>query len=524
MIDSSASPGSSFEVTRFGAVGDGKTLCTEAIQRAIDAAGAARGGTVFFPAGTYLTGTIALRDGITLDLHPAATILGSPDLDDYTEHAWGQHIDRTPWHLIGAHGCRDITLTGGGTIDGNGPAFWEPMTHTPGATEPTPLDQLDPITATPLRITDPAKAPLSVIIAQKERRPSPMIEISGCTNVRVTGIHITNSAGWNLHLHNCRHVHLHGVKLTSNMHGPNNDGFDITGCRDVLVSDCYLSCCDDAICLKTTPDSWPCERVTITNCIIRTHCVAVKFGCAETFHDFRQVTISNLVVYESNRAIGIYSLEGATVEDVTITNIVCDTKLPTMMNRAIHIDCRRKRPESKLGVIRNITISNVVCRTDGRVLLTGQPESPLRNITLRDIQLVYPTVDDPAIHGRTLGGAQFSNANPDARAARAAVVAENVDRLVIENLSIEWPRTDGDGVMSVPDDWRFAIKNANGVLEFFERDAFCPGDILPPMHALWGRGLSGGYARLPLADASSPDAAKLNLDEASTITVEGEPR
>ena len=76
--------------------------------------------------------------------------------------------------------------------------------------------------------------------------------------------------------------------------GPNNDGFDITGSQDVMISDCTLSCCDDAIVLKTTPDSGPIERVTVTNCVIRTRCAALKLGASESFHDMRQIAFSNL--------------------------------------------------------------------------------------------------------------------------------------------------------------------------------------------------------------------------------------
>lgn len=501
------------DVTTYGAVGDGKTLCTQAIQQAIDATQATQGGRVYFPAGTYLTGSVHLHSGVTLDLHPAATILGSPNLEDYSEHGWGQHIDRTPWHLIGAFDCHDITITGGGTINGNGPAFWEPVTNTPGSDEPTPLEEIDVFTASPLHAKDPATARLIPIMAYKDKRPSPMIEITGCSNVRINNIHITNSAGWNLHLHNSEFIYLHGIKLTSSMRGPNNDGFDITGCQDVMVSDCYLSCCDDAIVLKTTPDSRPIERVTVTNCIMRTHCVALKCGTSESFHDFRQITFSNCVVFGSSRAVGLYTTEGAIIEDVTISNIVCDTKLPCILNRPIHLDARRKTPESKLGTIRNVTISNVVCRTDGRIVMTGEAEMPLRNITLRDIQMVFPTVDDVTAYGAEYGGGQYSLTHPDARVAMAVVVAKNIDRLVVDGLNVDWPEIDEKGVMQVPDDWKFPVKNGNGTDHLFPRDVFSPGDQLPAMPVLWGRGLKQGYLKAPMAEPSRPGVERCDLKD-----------
>jgi hypothetical protein len=512
------------DVTDCGAIGDGATISTVAIQKAIDDLGGKGGGTVHVPPGTYRTGTILLRSGITLDLHPAARLVGSPDLADYRTGDWGQHMDRTPWHLIVADHVRDVKICGGGTIDGNGPAFWEPCRPGPGARTGDAVPSgafggLDAIAAVPARESDDAKAVLTWIKANHGKRPSPMVEITGCENVRIQDVQITNSAGWLLHLHNCRFVWVRGVKLTANLMGPNNDGFDITGCHDVMVSDCDLSCCDDAICLKTTPDSMSCERVTVTNCVIRTRCVALKFGCAESFHDFRQVTFSNCVVHGSSRAVGIYSLEGGTVEDVTISNIVCDTKNPFMANRPIHLDCRRMKPESKLGKIRNVTISNVVARTDGRILITGQPDSPIENLVLRDIQMIYPTIDDPAIACRTLGGGQFSNANPDAREARGVVVVENVDNFVLDNLLVTWPKTVADGRIECPDDWRFPFKAANGSTELFQRDRFNT-ERIPDFHVLWGRGLRGGYVFAPLARPPRADLKPLSLTGCSVRVVD----
>ena len=511
-----------WNVADFGAVGDGKTLNTQPIQRALDEAGKEGGGTVLVPPGTFLTGTVFLRSGVTLDLHPAARVLGSPDLKDYASKAWGQHIDRTPWHLLVAAGVHDITIRGGGTIDGNGPAFWEPVVAGPearpeAAIPPGAFGGLDAIAAVTARQPDPKLAAISWIRARKEARPSPMIEITGCRDVRIQDVHVTNSAGWVLHLHNSDLVWVRGVKLTANLMGPNNDGFDITGCRDVMISDCYLSCCDDAICLKTTPDSRSCERVAVTNCVIRTKCVALKFG-SESFHDFRQVTFSNCVVFGSSRAVGIYTKEGGTVEDVAITNIVCDTKNPFMVNRPIHMDCRRGKDGSKLGRIRNVAISNLVLRTDGRILLTGQPDAPLENIVLRDLQVVYPTVDDPAIAAQRVTCGQFANANPDARVARGVVCAENINNLVLDNLMVTWPELDQAGAIRCPPDWFFPVKAVNGSFtDVFQRPEFNTGRV-PDFHVVWGRRLRGGYIHAPLARPAREGLAPYALTD-STISV-----
>lgn len=504
-------------VKDYGACGNGVTLDTEAIQEAIDLLAERGGGIIYFPPGVYLSGTIFLKSNITLYLHTQARILGSSNISDYKSVKWGQHIDRTPWHLIAAINVENITLTGGGTIDGNGPAFWEECV--PGENEDKSrifsgsFKNMDPISCVTAREPDKKKARISWIKAHKEARPSPMVEISGCKNVMLNNINLVNSAGWVLHLHNSDVITLDNVTVETNLLGPNNDGFDITGCRDVKITNCKISCCDDAICLKTTPDSRTCERVTISNCIIRTKCVALKFGCAESFFDFRQVAITNCVIYESSRAIGIYTKEGGVVEDVVISNIVCDTRNPFMANRPIHIECTRQSPKSKLGKIRNIQIQNVICRTDGRILLVGQPESMLENIVLRDIQMIYPTIDDPAIACGDIPCGQFSKFNPLVRVARAVVAVENIKNLVLDNLIVVWPETDAEGLIKCHPEWYFDIKAVNGSFDmFYDRSQFNT-DRIPDFNIVWGRNVKGGYIKIPLADVPRLSIPKFDLKD-----------
>ncbi|MCC5806316.1 MAG: hypothetical protein JJU00_08300 [Opitutales bacterium] len=482
----------SFDITRFGALGDGAHLNTQAIQSAVDEA-ARTGGTVYVPAGTFLTGTVELKSGVTLELHPSAKLLGSPRIADYRQVSETEDADRRPWHLLMARDASAVTVRGG-TIDGNGPAFWEPTVGD------------DPLTVVPAREPDPARAALTWIRANKAERPSPMIDFSHCRDVRIVDTRITNGAGWNLHMHCCDRVWIRGVDLDANLLGPNNDGFDITGCRDVMISDCHLSCCDDAIVLKTTKDSRSVERVTVTNCVLRTRCAALKLGANESFHDFRQITFSNCVVFESNRAVGLYSFDGAVIEDLTISNIVCDTRAPFLFNRPIHLDVRRKGPGTRHGAIRNVLISQIVARTDGRILMTSEEPNGLDNIVLRDIRIVCPVLDDPSPGGDpAVGGAQFSNCSLDARAAMAAVVAENARGLVLENVSVRWP----DG--SDTEGWNPPLKAANGTTRLFTREEFTASGA-PQFHFLWARGLSGGYGRCPAATTSSPEVPLYVLD------------
>jgi polygalacturonase len=463
-------------ITDHGAVGNGTTLNTAAIQAAIEQVSAAGGGVVVVPPGVFLTGSVELRSRITLELQPGAVLRGSPNIADYRTMTWGQHIDRTPWHLVAAHGCQDVRICGGGTIDGNGRAFWEPTVGD------------DPLTCLPAREPDRARAEVTWIKANYEHRPSPMIEITGCRDVRIEDVHITNSAGWNLHLHNCNFVWVRGVKLTAHLFGPNNDGFDITGCHDVMVSDCYLSCCDDAICLKTTPDSQTCERITVTNCVMRTLCVGLKLGCSESYKDIRQVTFSNCVVRGSHRAFGLYCHRGATFADIAVSNIVCDTRTPLMLPRPIHIEAINRDAATPPSVIRNVSISNLIAQTNGRILIAAAPGNVVENITLRDVQLDYVTLDDPALKSEAMGHGQFARFSPWARAERAALVAENIRNLIVEGFVVHWPAAPS------PDEWRFPLKAANGCEALFTPPDWGEGQTAP-WAAISARNIQGGHLR-----------------------------
>lgn len=482
-----------------GAVGDGQTLATHGVQAAIDAAHAAGGGTVEIPPGTWLIGTIFLRSGITLDLHPAARLLGSPRLEDYHAGTDGSHHDLTRWHLLVAEHADNITIRGGGMIDGNGPAFWEPV-----------KDPADGIHTTVASEPDPLRADLIWIKANKLFRPSPMIQFADCRRIRLEGFTIANAAGWNLHCMRCDHVWVRGVSLDANLRGPNNDGFDIDGCRDVHITDCHLSCCDDAIVLKTSALSRSLERVTVTGCIIRSRCAALKLGAHESFFDMRHVVFANCVVYESNRVVALYSHNGAVYEDIAVSNIAYDTRAPLAFNRVVHIDLLNKDPSRPRGAIRQVSISQLVGSSDGRILLTAEPGALLEDIRLEGITIRYPVVDDPQAWPIDHGDGQYSPRNHQCRAARAAVCAENVRNLVLRDIILRWPATDADVVMAIPEPWRFALKGRNGSTDICGPERYRPSDRLPPMQVLWARGVSG-WMDCPSASSSQEGLARVAL-------------
>lgn len=419
-----------FNITDFGAHGDGTTVNTAAIQAAFDAVRAAGGGTVLVPPGTFVTGSLVVHSHTELCLMPGSVLQGSRNLADYLINNPIPQSRRDPFdnpamqdrHLLLLYRAHGVTIRGPGVIDGQGEAFWNPP-------------------------ADPATRKWWT--HQNWQRPCPMVDIIECEDLRLEGFTLRNSPGWTVELQNCDRVVVHGVHVQNNFWGPNTDAFDICGCRDVMISDCHIVCGDDAFCIKTMPHTRSSERITITNCTMRTNCVGLKLGCFESHKDMRQIAFTNNVVYGSSRAVGIYNFKGATYEDIVISNLIYDDDNDLILNRPIHVDLRHETqkgwggvsPSGHAGIVRNLLISNVILKTRGRILLTNADGGRLEDVTLRDIQIRYPVVEDPAPTGGPAGGSQFSNHSPEARVARAALVADGVAGLQVHNLRIRWPQT-----------------------------------------------------------------------------------
>jgi polygalacturonase len=356
-------------VRDFGAAADGKTLSTAAIQKAIDHCGEAGGGMVFFPPGTYLSGTIILKSRVTLDVGAGATLLGSPNLADYPPIIPKKVESRTNTYnirsLIYAEDLDRIAIVGRGTIDGSGSAY-------------------------------------------KDRRHDgnrPLLfRAIDCRDVLVENIQMQNTGFWNQHYLVCERVVLRGIHVWN--HATYNvDGVDIDGCRDFVLTDSFIDTDDDAICLKSTSER-PCENVLISNCVVSSHCNAIKMG-TDSSGGFVNVTITNCsivsprqskVIYGLQRGISGLSFElvdGGNIDRVTVSNVTIDgVEVPIFVrlgNRGTGFVIKDEQPKKEIpvGTVRNVQFSNIVATHAGKTgcSVVGLPGHLVENVSFNNVTI-----------------------------------------------------------------------------------------------------------------------------------------
>jgi hypothetical protein len=367
-----------FDVRAFGAIGDGKTKDTAAIQKAIDACTLSGGGTVYVAPGTYHCGTIVLKSNVNFHLESGATILGSKDLADYTPLAnqAGPRLkgDANAKHLIFARDAENLTLSGNGHVNGQGPSFWVPSERK----VPPPEDAWRDVATYDWKPLD---------------RASPMVELFNCKNTRVEDVTFENASGWTFRPIECDTLVIRGLKIRNPVIGPNTDGIDLTCCRNVSISDCDIATGDDAICLKSEGPYGVMglsRNITITNCVLTCCCNGLKFGTA-THGGYENITFANSVIHNDDvplnarviSGIAIEMVDGGWVDGVVISNVRMQR-----VRTPIFLRLGARTKGSQPSFLRGVMIDNV--HAEGAILtssITGIPGSSVQDVSLSNIRI-----------------------------------------------------------------------------------------------------------------------------------------
>ncbi len=395
-----------FDMKQLGADAKGIKSCTALINQTIEKAAAEGGGTLYFPAGTYLTATIYMKSNITLNLESGAVIRFTDNFEEYLPFVtarWEGTVMQTLSPLIYARGADNLTITGRGTLDGNGFKWWEWEKDTRekikenGGKLPSfdKLQQMWVDANKDLEISESYKPSLE----RRMFRP-PFIQFFECTNILIENVKIINSPFWTVNPAFCDNVIVHGVTINNpseNPKGPNTDGINPTSCRNVRISDCFISVGDDCITIKSGRDAdgrkWgkPCENITITNCVILSGHGGVVIG-SEMSGGVKKLTISNCVFDGTDAGIRLKSARGrgGVVEDIRVNNIV----MKNIRRNAFIFDLfydGQSKPEpvnERTPCFRNIHISNVTGSGIKQIgYVKGIEEMPVHDLSFSNVQM-----------------------------------------------------------------------------------------------------------------------------------------
>lgn len=377
-----------YNIIDYGAKNDTTVLSTKFVQQAIDDCSRAGGGRVFVPTGSYKIGSIELRSNVHLHLERGATLYGSTRLEDYRpmkSDYVSLRTQTTTIQLIYADRVHNVCIDGYGTIDGRGRAFKKLSWNDEGITRPH------------------------------------LLRIIRGEDVTVRDVTLKNSGCWMQHYLACDRLHIDGIKVF-NRNNYNNDGLDLDGCHEVVVTNVMADSDDDAITLKSTSPRL-CENIRISNCVVSSHCNAVKLG-TESNGGFRNISISGIVVKPSSdqqekffgqwigsSAISLEVVDGGTMENVTVSDITVEgTESPIFIrlgNRGRGYKLRDGKgtlsgngnedtiaeliPIDHVGSIQGVHLENIQIRNAGSLgcSITGLPGHPVENISLSNISLYH---------------------------------------------------------------------------------------------------------------------------------------
>ena len=375
----SASAQTVFNVKEYGAAGDGRTLDTVAIGKAIHAANAAGGGTVLFPPGKYLSGTFELLSNVTLNLDPGSIIQGSGNVADYGATgdfglARNYGVDSSgeglKVGLIVARNARNVSIIGRGVIDGNGDSFFD-------LSKPHNTRDFDPVYTRQGDAFDDPKLgwQYGPVDTKEAGRAGTMIIFFNCKNILLRDITLSNAPNWTLHLQSSENAVITGLHIMNDLLLPNNDGLDCMRCKNVHISDCDILAGDDDFAIVGS------ENVQVANCSLTSYSAAVRL------EDSHYVTFDNLSIH-ANRGLAIFSRGQEHTAHVLFSNIVFETQLITghWWGKAepIYIASRGGQGQSEISDVQFI---NMTGEAEGGMMIYGSPDSAIRDISLDNVKL-----------------------------------------------------------------------------------------------------------------------------------------
>ena len=371
-----------YDILSFGAKGDGVTDDAMAIQKAIDRCSAEGGGMVLLPRNhVFLSGPIELKSQVELHLEATATLKANPDEGIYRLSAFGENRGEGMLWLW-AKDAENISITGKGTIHGNGIAFMGAELGDSYELKPLADQTFDP-------------------------RPH-VLTLTNVTNLTIRDVTIKEGAYWTVHLIGCNEAVIDGINLLNNLKIRNGDGIDLDHSKNVRIANCHITSGDDCICLKNRREFeqyGSCHDIVVTNCVMSSRSCAIKIG-SENMDSIYNVVFDNCIITGSNRGLGIQNRDEGTVTDVVFSNIQLDCRLwsdvwwgkaepiyVTSYPRANgnHKDANWRFPkgqiEGRCGEVSRIYFNNITALSENGCFVGGDVPGKVKDIFFNNVRV-----------------------------------------------------------------------------------------------------------------------------------------
>ena len=371
-----------YDILTFGAKGDGVTDDVVAIQKAIDRCSAEGGGIVLVPRNhVFLSGPVELKSNVELHLEATATLKANPDESIYKLSAFGNNRGEGMLWLW-AKDATNISITGKGTIHGNGIAFMGAELEDSYELKPLADQTFDP-------------------------RPH-VLTLMNVQNLTIRDVTIREGAYWTVHLIGCDETVIDGINLLNNLKIRNGDGIDLDHSKNVRIANCHITSGDDCICLKNRREFeqyGSCHDIVVTNCVMSSRSCAIKIG-SENMDSIYNVMFDNCIITGSNRGLGIQNRDEGTVTDVVFSNIQLDCKLwsdvwwgkaepiyVTSYPRANgnHKDANWRFPkgqiEGRCGEVSRIYFNNITALSENGCFVGGDVPGKVKDIYFNNVRV-----------------------------------------------------------------------------------------------------------------------------------------
>jgi polygalacturonase len=439
-----------YNILDFGAQPNPNYINTNEINKAIQQCSKEGGGRVIIPRGIFITGTLYLLSNVNLHLEPGAILKGSEDINQYDEMPPGYYYSgKNYMGIFFANDVQNLSISGQGIIDGSGTSFMQENTRfTPSKEERKFTRQK----GEEWDSNDLEDGPLKY-----RPRPGHILTISNSENISIKGVRFIDAPKWTIRVGGCRQVKIAGISIENNLLIPNSDGVHITSSSHVHVTDSSIVAGDDALIVTgfiSGRDTYTygngsqeAKNIIIDNCIVQSKSAGIRVGYGKK--PIENVLFSNIIIYDSNRGIGIFSRDDSSIKDVFFSNIMIETRLHSdgWWGKAepIHISAIPSSKGGNSGVIENISFHKIEAHSESGILIYSEDQDAIRNIKMTNLKVKIKE----AIYTNQYGG------NFDLRPAFSiekglfekdipAFYAKGVKNLSLNDIFLEWDQPTSD--------------------------------------------------------------------------------